>query len=65
MPKQKPCKGLLRRVRVTKNGKVMSKQSGSTHRRVVKTAKQRRQKRRIRALHPTAAKIIKAQIGYK
>ncbi len=65
MPKQKPCKGLLSRVRVTKKGKVMSKACGSTHRRVVKTAKQRRQKRRIRALHPTAAKAVKALIGYK
>lgn len=58
MPKQKPCKGLVRRVRVTKNGKVVSKSCGSVHRRVVKTPKQRRRLRRTRPLHPTAARAI-------
>lgn len=59
MPKQKPSKGVRRRVRVTKNGKVVSKSSGSVHRRVVKTPKQRRRLRRIRPLHPVAARTLK------
>lgn len=59
MPKQKPCKGLRSRVRVTKNGKVVSKSCGSVHRRVVKTPKRRRRLSRIRALSPTAAKAIR------
>lgn len=59
MPKQKPSKGVRRRVRVTKNGKVVSKSCGSVHRRVVKTPKQRRRLRRIRALHPVAARQLR------
>jgi ribosomal protein L35 len=59
MPKQKPSKGVRRRVRVTKNGKVVSKSCGSVHRRVVKTPKQRRRLRRTRALHPTAARQLR------
>ncbi len=59
MPKQKPNKGLRRRVRITKNGKVVSKSCGSVHRRVIKSPKRRRRLRRLRALHPTAAKTIK------
>ena len=62
MPKQKPSKGLTSRVRVTKNGKVVSKSCGSVHRRVVKSPKRRRRLRKIRPLHPTAAKIIKKLI---
>jgi len=63
MPKGKPCKGLVKRVRVTKNGKVMAKGSGSTHRRVVKTAAAKRRVRRIRALEPAAAAMVRKAIG--
>lgn len=59
MPKQKPCKGLKSRVRVTKTGKVVSKSCGTTHRRVIKNAKKKRHLRRIRALSPVAAKQIR------
>lgn len=59
MPKQKPCKGLRSRVRVTKNGKVVSKSCGSVHRKVVKSPKRRRQLKRIRVMDNTAAKKIK------
>lgn len=59
MPKQKPSKGVRRRVRVTKNGKVVSKSCGSVHRRVVKSPKQRRRARRLRALHPVAARQLR------
>lgn len=63
MPKMKPCKGLRKRVRITKNGKVVSKSAGSSHRRAVKNAKQRRRVDRTRPLHPTAAKIVKKLIA--
>ncbi len=59
MPKQKPCKGVRSRVRVTKNGKVVSKSAGVSHRRAIKTPKRRRQLKRTRPLHPTAAKKLK------
>ena len=65
MPKGKPCKGLVKRVRVTKNGKVMARGSGSTHRRVVKTAAAKRRVRQIRPLHPTAANVVKKALGLK
>ena len=63
MPKGKPCKGLVKRVRVTGTGKVLAKGSGSTHRRVVKTAAARRRVRQKRPLHPTAANIVKSALG--
>ena len=50
MPKLKPCKAMRSRVRVTKNGKVVSKSCGTVHRRVVKSPKKRRQLKRIRVL---------------
>lgn len=59
MPKQKPCKAMRARVRVTKTGKVVSKSCGTVHRRVVKSPKRRRQLQRIRVLDNTAAKKIK------
>lgn len=62
MPKQKPSKGLLKRVRVTKNGKIVSKSCGSVHRKVVKSPKRRRRLNKIRPLHPTAAKMIRKLI---
>jgi ribosomal protein L35 len=63
MPKLKPCKALRKRVRVTKNGKVVGKSSGTVHRRVVKTPKRRRQLKRIRVLDNVAAKIVKKMLG--
>ncbi|MBP5233403.1 MAG: 50S ribosomal protein L35 [Planctomycetes bacterium] len=59
MPKLKPCKAMRSRVRVTKNGKVVSKSCGTVHRRVVKSPKKRRQLKRIRVLDNTAAKKVR------
>ena len=63
MPKQKPVKGLVKRVRVTKNGKVMAKGAGSSHRRVIKSAKQRRKLSKVRPIEKTAAKQIRQGLG--
>jgi len=65
MPKQKPCKGLRKRVRVTKTGKVVSVSCGSGHRKVVKGAKKNLKLTRIRVISPIAAKQIKRLLGYK
>ncbi|GHS90296.1 hypothetical protein FACS1894139_07980 [Planctomycetales bacterium] len=62
MGKQKPCKALVRRVRVTKNGKVVAKPCGSVHRRAIKSPKRRRQLRRVHVLDNNAAKIIKKML---
>lgn len=59
MPKQKSVKGLVKRVRVTKNGKVLSASAGSQHRRAIKNAKQRRRVSGTRPMSPTAAKAIR------
>ena len=64
MPKQKTIKGMAKRFRVTRNGKVVSASAGSMHRRVIKTAKQKRRLQGTRALHPTAAKIVKDVMGH-
>jgi len=63
MPKFKPCKGILKRVRITKNGKVVSRGAGVGHRKVVKTKKQKRRLRRARPLDPVAARICRKLIG--
>lgn len=63
MPKMKPCKGILSRMRVTKNGKVVRPSAGTAHRKAIKNAKRRRQLRRIKPLSPTAAKLVKKLIG--
>lgn len=63
MPKQKSVKGLVKRVRVTKNGKVLSASAGSQHRRAIKTPKQRRRLSGTRPVQPTAAKAIRKVMG--
>jgi len=63
MPKQKPCKGLVKRIRVTKNGKLLAKPAGGRHRRTVKTAKQRRRSMRTKTLPAAAAKQVRQGLG--
>ena len=63
MPKQKPTKGLVKRVRVTKNGKIMARGAGSAHRRSVKTPKQLRRLKKTRPIEATAAKQIRQGLG--
>ncbi len=63
MPKQKPCKSLVKRVRVTRTGKVMAKGAGSRHKRVRKSAVQKRRLSKIRPLEGAAVKQIRMGLG--
>ncbi len=63
MAKGKPIKGLLKRVRITRNGKVVATSAGSQHRRVVKSPKQRRRLKGTSTLPPAAAKQVKNALG--
>jgi large subunit ribosomal protein L35 len=63
MPKMKTNKGLAKRVRVTRRGKVVSISAGFAHRRTRKSAKQKRRLRRVRPLAPAAAKVVRKTIG--
>lgn len=63
MPKQKPCKGLVKRVRVTPTGKVMAKGAGGRHKRVRKSATQKRRLSKTRPLEKAAAKQIRQGLG--
>jgi len=65
MPKQKPCKGVAKRVRVTKNGKVVCVSSGVGHRKAGKSQKRKRRLRRVKPLSPQAARQAKVLLGYK
>jgi len=64
MPKLKPCKGLVKRVRVTKNGKVLARGCGSVHRRVRKSSKQKRRLYKSHVLSADGVKGIKKLLGY-
>ncbi len=64
MPKQKPCKGLAKRVRVTKNGKVVCVSCGVGHRKAVKSQKRKRNLRKVKPVSPVAARQIKKLLGY-
>lgn len=63
MPKFKPVKGILKRMRVTKNGKVVCRSAGRAHRRAVKSAKRLRRLHRTHSLHPRAAKLVRKLVG--
>ncbi|MDO8524500.1 MAG: bL35 family ribosomal protein [bacterium] len=55
----KTRKALMKRFKITKNGKVLRKVGGQNHYRAKKTGKQIRQKRNWIALHPSIIKRIK------
>ncbi len=63
MPKQKPCKALVKRVRVTRTGKVMAKGAGGRHKRVVKSPAQKRRLSKVRPLEGAAVRQIRAGLG--
>ena len=50
MPKMKTHKGLKKRVRVTRNGKVLARHPGGAHLQSTKSAKRRRRLRRVTLL---------------
>jgi large subunit ribosomal protein L35 len=65
MPKFKPNKGVLKRVRVTRNGKVVVVGAGTEHRMANKNAKRKRRMKRHKPLSNTAAREVKRLIGLR
>jgi len=52
MPKLKTCKGMKKRVRVTKRGKILRRRAGAGHLLSGKSAKRRRKLRRATIVTP-------------
>ena len=63
MPKQKTKKGLVKRVRVTKTGKVKISRAGKGHLLSKKSAKRRRQLRKKRVAFEADARRLKKMLG--
>ncbi|MBD3245732.1 MAG: 50S ribosomal protein L35 [Candidatus Omnitrophica bacterium] len=64
MPKVKTRKALAKRVRITKNGKVVRKKAGTRH---LLSGKNRKRKRRLKqrdVVAPQDAKMIKRAMPY-
>ena len=62
MPKQKPHKGLLKRVRITKSGKIKLQSACGRHLRSHKSAKATRQYRLPTYAHPADAKRLRGML---
>ena len=62
MPKLKGHRGLRKRIKVTKNGKVKRHKAGNSHLKTSKNAKSRRNLRTAICQETTAAKKMKAAI---
>lgn len=60
MPKLKTNKGVAKRMRVTKNGKVMRRRQGMRHLLSHKSSKKRRNLQKATCVKPNKAKAIKA-----
>jgi large subunit ribosomal protein L35 len=58
VPKQKPHKGVLKRVRVTARGKVRHKRTNAGHLMSVKQSRRRRRFRRDKIMNNTMAKKV-------
>jgi len=63
MPKLKPHKGLLKRVRITARGKVVRKMSFAGHLMSGKSGKRRRQLRRKATLVGRTARNVRRALG--
>lgn len=64
MAKAKVKKSLLKRFKITKNGKIMRRAMGQDHYLTKQTGKQRRNKRKWKTLPESEAKIIKKVLKY-
>jgi len=62
--KSKTRKSILKRFKITKNGKVLRKQAGLNHYRRKKTGKEKRKKRKLVEVSPEMAKKIKELLHY-
>lgn len=64
MPKAKTNKAVKKRVKVTKNGKVLLNRAGKGHLLSKKSAKRRRHLRKKRVAAEMDAKRLKKMLGY-
>ena len=62
MPKNKPTKGLLKRIRVTKNGKIRVGRAGGRHLRSHKSGKLLRNYRKKKYAHPSDVRRVQAML---
>jgi len=65
MPKQKPHKGLSKRVKITATGKIKYKRSCGGHLMRTKNAKRRRRISGFAIMNETMAKTAKRKLGEK
>ena len=59
MPKLKPHKGLLKRVKVTATGKILRRQAGKGHLMSTKSGRRRRRLSRTALVNPSNVKVIR------
>ena len=64
MPKLKTNKGVAKRVRVTKKGKLKRKKAGASHILTKKSRKRKRQMRKADVINKTQTAILKKLIPY-
>jgi len=64
MPKLKTHKGLAKRIKITKSGKIKRRRAFRSHLREKKSAKRKRHLRRAQDLSPRDKKIIKRLLPY-
>lgn len=57
-------KGIKRRLKVTKTGKIMHRRAGGRHLLSCKTAKRKRKLRKWQELHPSEQKKLKRQYNF-
>ena len=63
MPKIKTCKGLAKRVKVTKNGKIKRMKAGKSHLMTCKSSKRVRHLRQGGTVSDVEARKIKRMLG--
>ncbi len=63
MPKMKSKRGLMKRIKVTKKGKVMRTQGYTSHLATHKSQKQKRKLRKTKEMHPSDVKRLKSLIS--
>ncbi|MDQ6774314.1 MAG: 50S ribosomal protein L35 [Candidatus Dormibacteraeota bacterium] len=63
MPKLRTRKGMQKRIRVTRNGKLVRKHAWKSHLLVHKSAKRKRAFRADQAVHPADSKQVRRALG--
>lgn len=63
MPKMKSKRALMKRIKITKSGKIMHKSAYTGHLAPRKTTKQKRHLRKIRQMHESDVKRVRILIS--